>query len=39
MNLNVLLEDGQMLSTGCGDNHAMASEDGEEYWTLSPIRF
>lgn len=39
MNLNVLLEDGQMLSTGCGDSHAMASEDGEEYWTLSPIRF
>lgn len=37
--LCVLLEDGQMLTCGSGDNYAMASEDAEEYYTLSPIRF
>ena len=38
-NLQVRLADGQMLVAGCGDNHQLASEDGEEYWTLSPVRF
>ena len=39
MNLQVRLADGQMLIAGCGDNHQLASEDGEEYYTLSPVRF
>ena len=38
-NLQVRLADGQMLICGCGDNHQLATEDGEEYWTLSPVRF
>ena len=39
MNLQVRLADGQMLICGCGDNYQLATEDGEEYWTLSPVRF
>ena len=38
-NLQVRLADGQMLIAGCGDNNQLATEDGEEYWTLSPVRF
>lgn len=37
--LMVKLSDGQLLVCGSGDNYAMSSEDGEEYYTLCPVRF
>ena len=37
--LMVKLSDGQLLVCGSGDNYTMSSEDGEEYYTLCPVRF
>jgi alpha-tubulin suppressor-like RCC1 family protein len=37
--LMVLLEDGQVLTCGAGENRQMASEDTEDYWVLNPVRF
>ena len=35
----VLLEDGQVLVCGAGENAQLASEDSEDYWVLNPVRF
>jgi len=39
VSLMVLLEDGQVLACGAGENRQMASEDTEDYWVLNPVRF